>query len=138
MKTFSDACQEHTAPLMEALSLLNRGDGHAQRKALGQLKKALIEAEAFAERHQHVQTKEADALRGMLVSARRIHDHHSANLVLLPPTEEMQRIVIAEEESPEPPANAIVLTRSEASDPYQYRRAKAQAETEHRPLWVLD
>jgi len=138
MKTFGEVCQEHTAPLMEALALLNRGDGHAQRKALEQLEKALMKAEVFAERHQHVEVKEADNFRSMLASARRIHDHHSANLVLLPPTEEMQRIVIAEDENPQPPPNAITITRSEAKDPFYYRRAKEQADREHRPLWFVD
>jgi hypothetical protein len=37
---------------------------------------------------------------------------------------------------PEPPANALILSRAEARDVRNYERAKSQAAAEHRPLWI--
>src|SRR5262249_43754596 len=132
-----ETVDELTAPLLEALALLNNGDRAMQREALDQLSQALDRASGFANRHTHVLSREANSFREQLKSAQRIFEHHNRNAGFLPSAVEPQGVVTEEQKGPQPPGDAVTISYADARDPFKYQRAKALAAREGKQLWFV-
>ena len=138
MKTFEEAVDETLTPLTEAVAAL----GHCQtvqeqKHRVTELAVRVTAAEAFAARTTQVETRGAKQYRASVESARHILEHHRTKLETVPSAGPEIRVVSSDTPSkPQPPANALVLTREQARDVPTYRRAKTQAAAEGKTLWI--
>jgi hypothetical protein len=136
MTTLNEQLATRRGPLTEALRSL----GHCRtveelRQAIRTQEPLVAEAERFAKTISHVETGEAAAFRDAVRTVRKTLNGCKESLggVVAPVKVEFVRDPAS---NPQPPADALILTRAEARDTRNYERAKAKAEREGRPLWI--
>lgn len=137
MKTLNEQLNARFDSLTEAYRALG-GCRSIQdlRRALHAQEPVIKEAERFATSIAHVETREAAAFCDAVRTVRRTLDERKGTLKGVTASDAVQFVTSDTPRKPEPPANALILSRAEARDVQNYERAKAQAATEHRPLWV--
>ena len=136
MTTLNEQLATRCGPLTEALRSL----GHCRtveelRQVIRTQEPIVTEAERFASSITHVETEGAAAFRDAVRTVRKTLNGCKESLggVVAPVKVEFVRDPAS---TPQPPAEALILTRAEARDARNYERAKAQAEREGRPLWI--
>jgi hypothetical protein len=139
MKPLNEILKEKMIPVSDAYGAIARcRTVQALRHALRAQEPIIQEAERFASSIAHVETLEARQFRDAVRTIRKTLEDRKETLQGVVTPAEVQFVTSDTPRKPEPPANALLLSRAEARDVRNYERAQVRAKAEGKVLWVED
>jgi hypothetical protein len=139
MKTLNETLEEKLIPMNDALQALGGCRSiQALQHAIHAQEPTIKEAERFASSIAHVETREARQFRDAVRIIRATLEDRKETLQGVVTPAEVQFVTSETPNKPQPPANALILSRVEARDVRNYERATIRAKAEGKVLWVED
>jgi hypothetical protein len=137
MKTLNETLEEKLGPVSDAYrAIAGCRTVQARQHAIHAQEPVITEAERFASSIAHVETLEARQFCDAVRTVRRTLEDYKKTLQGMVTPAEVQFVTSDTPSKPEPPANALILSRADARDFRNYERAKIRAKAEGKELWV--